>query len=137
MDTMTLERAMPAKAGGRRRRTMEEKRRIVEETLAPGASLALIARRHEVNANLLFSWRRLYHQGLLQASSETSAATLVAVSETSSSASPAPRFGRRKSVTVRSTGTIEIEFPGGQKVRVTGPVDPTVLGQLISVLARR
>ena len=58
MDTMALERTTPAKAGSRRRRTVEEKRRIVEETLAPGASLALIARRHEVNANLLFSWRR-------------------------------------------------------------------------------
>jgi transposase len=137
MDTMALEKATATQAGGRRRRTMEEKRRIVEETLAPGASLALIARRHEVNANLLFSWRRLYHQGLLQGSSETTVATLVAVSEAPSSASPATRFGQRKSATARSPGTIEIEFPGGQKVRVTGPVDPTVLGQLISVLARR
>lgn len=136
MDTMALERARPAKAGSRRRRTVEEKRRIVEETLAPGASLALIARRHEVNANLLFSWRRLYHQGLLQGSSEAPA-TLVAVSEASPSASPSTRFGRRKSATVRSAGTIEVEFPGGQKVRVTGAVDPAVLGHLISVLTRR
>lgn len=134
---MALERATPAKAGGRRRRTMEEKRRIVEETLVPGASLALVARHHEVNANLLFSWRRLYHQGLLPGSSETTAATLVAVSEASPSSSPATRFGRRKSATVRSTGTIEIEFPGGQKVRVTGSVDPEVIGHLIGVLARR
>ena len=136
MDTMALERATAAKAGGRRRRTVEEKRRIVEETLAPGASLALIARRHEVNANLLFSWRRLYHLGLLQGSS-VAPATLVAVSEASPSASPSTRFGRRKSATVRSAGTIEVEFPGGQKVRVTGSVDPAVLGHLISVLTRR
>jgi transposase len=46
---------------GRRRRrswTREEKRRIVEESLEDGASIAEVARRHELNANLLFTWRR-------------------------------------------------------------------------------
>jgi transposase len=46
--------------GGRRRRswTREEKRRIVDESLQEGASIAEVARRHELNANLLFTWRR-------------------------------------------------------------------------------
>ena len=46
--------------GGRRRRswTRDEKRRIVEESLEDGASIAEVARRHELNANLLFTWRR-------------------------------------------------------------------------------
>ncbi len=43
----------------RRYRALEEKRRIVEETLVEGASVALIARAHGVNANLVFNWRRL------------------------------------------------------------------------------
>src|SRR5271154_7048154 len=46
---------------GRRRRrswTRDEKRRIVEESLEDGASIAEVARRHELNANLLFTWRR-------------------------------------------------------------------------------
>ena len=42
----------------RRSWTRDEKRRIVEESLEKGASIAEIARRHEVNANLLFTWRR-------------------------------------------------------------------------------
>ena len=44
----------------RRRRswTLDEKRRIVEESLEDGASIAEVARRHELNANLLFTWRR-------------------------------------------------------------------------------
>ena len=41
----------------------EEKRRIVEETLLPGASVAAVAQRHDINANLLFSWRRQAHVG--------------------------------------------------------------------------
>ena len=46
--------------GERRRRswTRDEKRRIVDESLQEGASIAEVARRHELNANLLFTWRR-------------------------------------------------------------------------------
>ena len=35
------------------------------ETLEPGASVSVVARRHDVNANQVFSWRRQYHEGLL------------------------------------------------------------------------
>src|SRR3981081_2985407 len=41
----------------RRRRSIEEKRRISEETLEAGASVARVARRHAVNANQVFYWR--------------------------------------------------------------------------------
>src|SRR5512134_425634 len=54
----------------RRTRTNEEKRRIVEEALVPGVSVAAVARRHGVNANLLFGWRRLHKQGLLERARE-------------------------------------------------------------------
>jgi transposase-like protein len=49
----------------RRRRTIAEKRRVVEETMEPGASVARVARAHEVNANQVFHWRRLYERGRL------------------------------------------------------------------------
>ena len=49
----------------RQRRSIAEKRRIVEETLAEGASVARIARAHGVNANQVFGWRRLYLSGRL------------------------------------------------------------------------
>src|ERR1019366_6301093 len=46
--------------GERRRRawSKDEKRQIVAESCAPGASVAIVARRHGINANLLFTWRR-------------------------------------------------------------------------------
>ncbi len=53
---------LAAATHGRRRRrsySEEEKRRMVMEASQPGASVADIARRHGVNANLLFNWRRL------------------------------------------------------------------------------
>ncbi len=44
----------------RRRRTPQEKIAIVQETLAPGASVSGVARRHGVNANQVFGWRKQY-----------------------------------------------------------------------------
>ena len=50
----------------RRRRSKQERRAIVEETLKPGASVSLIARAHDINANQVFAWRRLYREGRLE-----------------------------------------------------------------------
>ena len=49
----------------RQQRSVEEKRRIVEETLVEGASVARVARAHGVNANQVFGWRKLYLAGRL------------------------------------------------------------------------
>jgi transposase len=51
---------------------VEEKRRIVEQTLEAGASVARVVGAHGVNANQVFSWRRQYQQGRLESgASET------------------------------------------------------------------
>src|ERR1700757_2148259 len=42
---------------------MEFKRQLAEQSFEPGASVALIARQNDINANLLFKWRRQYLQG--------------------------------------------------------------------------
>ena len=36
----------------------DEKRRIVAQSYAPGVSVSVVARRYDVNANLIFTWRR-------------------------------------------------------------------------------
>jgi len=61
----TSEQAVVKRGLPRRRRSVAERRRIVEETLEPGASVARVAQRHTVNANQVFNWRRLYRKGLL------------------------------------------------------------------------
>ena len=58
----------PVRTSGKRRyRSAEEKRLIVEDTLAANESVATIARRHGVNANQVFAWRKLHQSGLLSA----------------------------------------------------------------------
>ena len=56
-----------AKVEGRKRqrRSIAEKRRIVELAMQPGASIARVARQHGVNANMVHYWRNLYRQGRL------------------------------------------------------------------------
>lgn len=49
----------------RQHRSSAERLRVVEETLVPGASVALVARAHGVNANQVFAWRKLYLAGKL------------------------------------------------------------------------
>src|SRR6266404_1448561 len=51
----------------RRRWTAPEKVRMVEETFEPGMTVSLVARRHGVAPNQLFTWRRLVAQGSMTA----------------------------------------------------------------------
>lgn len=51
----------------RRRWTAAEKLAVVRETYEPGQSVSLVARRHGINANQLFGWRRLERDGALAA----------------------------------------------------------------------
>src|SRR5438552_17773696 len=63
MDTCEQVAIETASHAQRRQRSIEEKRRIVEETLAAGASVARVARRPAVNANQAFYWRKKYREG--------------------------------------------------------------------------
>ena len=46
----------------RRRWSEAEKHRIVAESYEPGVSVALVARRNALNANLVFNWRRQFRE---------------------------------------------------------------------------
>jgi transposase len=59
--------------------SIDLKRRIVEETFVPGASVSIVARRHNLNSNLAFNWRKRYREGTLRASKPASKATSSAV----------------------------------------------------------
>jgi transposase len=54
------------RTGRRRRFTAQEKRRLLEETTAPGASVSSVARWYGISPSLLFRWRRLMEQGGLE-----------------------------------------------------------------------
>jgi transposase len=115
----------------RRRHSVEEKRRVVEETLQPGASVARVARAHGVNANQVFAWRRQYRQGLLErANGETVGLLPVRVVK---EAAPSEVVRPRSSQTLRAPGIIHIELPKG-RLRLTGCVDAEALRVVLEKL---
>jgi transposase len=102
---------------GRRRRTLEEKRRIVELTLEPGASVARVAQAEGVNANQVFLWRRVYRNGELLQAGSTALLPVVIEAEGASCEAAAPDREAPLAVAVEASsaapsGAIHIELPG-------------------------
>lgn len=124
----------------RHRRTVAEKRAIVEESLTPGMSVAHVARRHEVNANQIFAWRRMYRAGLLARESSERASQLLPVKISAAQGGAEGTVRPRRTQADRegaARGVIWIEFPGGQRVKVHGCVEARVLAQVIAALVSR
>jgi transposase len=111
---------------GRKRvwRTKAERRAIVEETLVPGASVSRVARKHDVNANQVFRWRKLYHEGRLG---------------TTSNFLPVRVANEQRGEAVNGSGciaqpgTMEIKLARGT-LRIVGNVDVMALRTVIESL---
>ncbi|ANB74949.1 transposase [Paraburkholderia phytofirmans OLGA172] len=117
-----------------RRRTVDEKRQIVEETLSSGRSVAEIARSHEVNANQLFDWRKQYLDGRLGVNARECALLPVTVNEASDNGSGAAEPAA-PTPSAQAPGTIRIQLSRGE-VLVEGSVDPDTLRVVIQCLVR-
>lgn len=117
----------------RRYLTAEQKRRIVELTMAEGASVARVAQEHGLNANLVFNWRKLYLTGRL-GSGDQAKLLPVRVSQ-ESPASPAISLPEGCSSPAGRSGTIHIQLHQAQ-VRLEGSVDPMLLRVLLECLGR-
>jgi transposase len=107
--------------GPTKRREYSEalKRQMVAETQTPGASVSIVARRHDVNSNQLFRWRR---QLLPKA----------AVGGAMVPVETAPDDGRPRRTD--RDGVIEIAFGCGARVRLRGEVSAEMLRQVIELL---
>ena len=113
----------------RRRWTSAEKARIVEESLAPEASVAAVARRHDIHPNLLHLWRRQARTGNLAlvraddaAAGEVQFAAVAVTPEERGSGVP--------------SSVIEIEFTDGTRLRITGSAEPATVSALMKALAK-
>lgn len=128
IEAVPTSKAVPAVK--RQRRSLDEKRRIVEETLAPDASVARVARARGVNANQVFQWRRLYGQGRLGNPPASVARLLpVSIAETTSATILGGANG-----TV-APGTIHLELRKA-RVRIEGNIDPAVLRLVLQSVLR-
>lgn len=112
----------------------EEKRSICFQTTAPGVSVAQVARRYAMNANMVFKWLRdpRYAPEAEAEAFATDAAGFLPIEiieraqseDPASAADPMP-----------CPGTIEIDVAGGHRMRIVGAYDPEALARLIRGLS--
>ena len=116
---------------------MAEKQRIVAETLVPGASVSVVARRHDVNANQVFKWRRELaaadRAALPGPACEFVPIGVFADVEGKVGAAAQGDDGRPDAPAPRS-GLMDIEFRAGVCVRVDASVDERALGRVLRAL---
>jgi transposase len=117
----------------RRFRSVAEKRRIVELTFEPGASVALVARAHGVNANQVFAWRRAFERGELVESPRVSTALLPVTIATQREAQIREPGAQQQPATF---GSIHIEFPGRAMISVESGADPGLLRSILESLRK-
>ena len=130
----------------RRHRTDEEKRRIVEETLVAGASVSVVARRHDVNANQVFTWRRQYQRGALGGGEALVPVGVIGAGGMVSTISDLtkPQAARLPETcpqpvlsvvaTPKQPKMIEVELRGGTKIRIDAGVKGSALQQVLKLI---
>jgi transposase len=130
--------ALGRRSGPRRQHTLEEKRQIVQETHVRGASVAVVARRHDLNPNQVFAWRRLYRQGLLKTDTAQASVQLLPVKVSTPTLMPSERAARApKASAVDPAPSIQIKLANGHSLIVRGDVDAKHLTRVLDVLVRR
>jgi transposase len=110
----------------RRYRSKQERRQVVEETLQAGASVAVIARQHGVNANQVFYWRKLYREGRLGGEPEAAQLLPVQITEVMRNDQPPAKL---------YSGVIVMEV-GRARIRIEGPVDAENLRLVLERVGR-
>ena len=97
---------------------------ICGQTRVPGVSVSQVARRYDVNANLVFAWLRDPRFADAAASDVAHFLPVEIVAEAKAPlAMPA------------ALNHIEIELAGGHRMRITGSYDPEALARLIRGLS--
>lgn len=130
----------------RQRRTDDEKRRIVEETLTAGASVSVVARRYDVNANQVFAWRRQYRRGGLGGGAALVPVGVIGADGIVSTISdleqpqaarppePCPEPVASVAAAPKQPKMIEVELRGGTKIRIDADVRGSALQQVLKLI---
>ncbi len=113
LEPKTVHRLEVITGTGRRRRfSADEKARIVEESLAPGAVISAVARRHGLTPQQLFGWHRQARQPMAARMEMAPPLFVPAVVESApSSSQPRSQPGRTRKAGW-SAGLIEVEIDG-------------------------
>src|SRR5512144_774685 len=118
----------------RRRWSVEEKLRMIAESLAGGASVSLVAQRHGLRSNQLFKWRKLAREGAFGAFAGDACFVPVRVAEDGGPlrlSAPVPSAAVPSAI---GSSLAEIELPNGCRLRVAPDIEPLALHRLVTTL---
>ena len=106
----------------------EEKRSICLQTAAPEVSVAQVARRYALNANLIFKWLRdaRFAPGPTRGAVNTPCFLPVEIVDHARLEESRPVMGNSQ---------LEFELAGGHRLRISGSYDPEALARLIRGLS--
>ena len=106
----------------------EEKRSICQQTTAPDVSVAQVARRYAMNANLIFAWLRDARFAPEEVPAIGDAPCFLPVEIVA-------HVHREDERRTSNDGQIEVELAGGHRLRISGSYDPEALARLIRGLS--
>jgi transposase len=126
----------------RRRWSVEEKLRIVAESLTGGASVSVVAQRHGLRPNQLFKWRKLARDGAFAACAGDARFVPVRVAAAGGPLGFPPPASAPRSSTAAGPAAVdedrmEVVLPGGALVRLGPGFDAGALARLLAVLEAR
>jgi transposase len=122
----------------RRRWSQDDKARIVEETLVPGAAVTDVARRNGIAASVVFTWRRQARAVEKVGPCFTPVQITAAVEPSVEEAKPRSEDDRRlRPVPAARNGLIEIDLGNRRRILVDAQVDAAALARVLDVLERR
>ncbi len=121
-------------AGGRRNWTDDEKARVLEETLAPGAVVSQVARRHGLTPQQLFTWRRAARRKAMTDKSASSPPFVPAIVEPAN-APTSPSAPVVDAAPATRPPVIELDI-GGDSVWIWRGADPVLAKAVIDALKR-
>jgi len=113
----------------RRQWSKDQKAGIVAESYVPGASIAEVARRHGINANLLFTWRKRF--GTQKTAGACHAVKMLPVAVIPDIAPPIVE------TVSEAAGRMEIVLAAGDHIVVGADVDAAALARVVKALSRR
>ncbi|HEY4152924.1 MAG TPA: transposase [Pseudolysinimonas sp.] len=119
-----MEKALVSKT--RRTWPLADKIRIVEASFVPGASVSVIARANDVNANQVFLWRRQFRKGLLPPATAESSLLPVRIARDTNT------VPTRRQPDVPASGSILIELASA-RLRIEGSIDRATLLTVLEV----
>jgi transposase len=132
MDTIIQPSARSANRSHYRRHTIDFKRAVVQQSLVSGASVSVIAREHDINANQVFAWRKAFKEGRLDTAS-SDGCKLLAVTLARSGRASTPT--RSREAVAAPTGVIQLEA-GNAQLRIEGVVDAAILALVLERFLR-